>query len=129
MSFDGLAGVGKAVFNGGVDLLETSEQKEARAKFKEDLNKHSLMLKVGAAAAAAFFALSLIFASPVTIVLSLIIFAPVGVLAYDSHKANQQMEKLVDDHWKMLSIGNDKQALYKEITQDTLLLKHLPLYS
>lgn len=127
MSFDGLAGFAKGVFNSGYEGLETAEEAKRRADVKEACNKIGLIARIGVIVSGALTALAVLFGGAVSITCSLLLLVPFAILMSDTNKVCARVEKLLDDHWARLAMNGDKKMVWEHLTQDTILLKSLPV--
>lgn len=130
MSFgDALAGFGKGVFNAGYEMLETKEDAERRAKATAMCQTIGMVARIGLIASAVLTGLALCFGGAVSLTLSLLVFVPFAILMSDANKLSSRVEALMNDHFKRVILQGDKRALWTEITQDTIILKHVHIQS
>lgn len=125
MSFDGLAGFAKGAFNAGYEGLEPTEDAKQRADLKATFNKAGMIARIGVAVSAALTALALLFGGAASITFSVLLLVPFAILMSDTNKVCARIETLMDDHWARLSMDKDQKWRY--LTQDTLILKSIPV--
>ncbi|CRX38594.1 hypothetical protein [Estrella lausannensis] len=127
MSFDGLAGFAKGVFNSGYEGLETAEEAKRRNDTKNLCNKVGLFARVGVIVAAALTALALLFGGAVSITLSLLLLVPFAVLMSDTNKVCARVEALLNDHWARVTLSGTKEEVWQQLCHDTIILKSIPV--